>query len=263
MVSLLKTNIIKIIKSFSFWGNIGFILFFIGFAPNSFAKSPTTRGVDNTLIAIQVAFAIAITGLLITVVTTFGRSYVKVQNSLIYVNVNLSSKPRYQFYLATVIPVALFSILVFMLSIIFIVILDSVSLIGTRKNVIDWNNIQYGYVFLSLIFSIVLGISLALLAATFVKKENAYTAIIWLYLFLIFFFGGSSVPIFIIRGPTSSDVFRYISFFIPNIYTNFLFINAITDQINFKVYTDILDLVMPLGLALIFFGLKYGITKRK
>gem|GEM_PF-6627512 len=70
-------------------------------------------------------------------VTTFGRSYVKVQNSLIYVNVNLSSKPRYQFYLATVIPVALFSILVFMLSIIFIVILDSVSLIGTRKNVID------------------------------------------------------------------------------------------------------------------------------
>ena len=89
------------------------------------------------MIAIQVAFAIAITGLLITVVTTFGRSYVKVQNSLIYVNVNLSSKPKYQFYLATVIPVALFSILVFMLSIIFIVILDAVGFIGLSKNVIN------------------------------------------------------------------------------------------------------------------------------
>ena len=250
MISLFKTNIFKILKSFSFWGNIIFILFFIGFAPGSFAnsamKDPKRTVEDANQIAVQVACAIAITGLLISVVTILGRSYVKVQNSLIYINSSLSSKPKYQFYLATLTPVALFSALVFMLSMIFMVIFDSFGLIGYTKNAINWKTIQYGYVILALFFSILLGIAFALLVSSFIKKENAYTAITWTYLFLIFFFGGSSVPIFLVRGDRSLEAFKYISFFIPNIYTNFLFVNGMTDKITFKEYTDILDLVMPI-----------------
>ncbi len=273
MISLLKISNTKIIKSSSLWISIVFILFFLAFAPNAFGNVALDSGVPNAeqnsaLLSTQVVGAIVITGLLLTVITTLGESFVKIKSSLIYKNMKLNNKPKYQFYISTVLPVILFSTLVFSFSMIIVAIFDSIGLLGYTSNIIDWNNIQYGYLLLSIITTITLCISISLLISSVSKTINIYTALTWAYLFLIFFFGGSSVPIFLIRGEGSLEVFMYLSFFIPNTFSNFLFINSMAGKVDFAVtdtlqkVTMYLDVIAPIVLSALFIGIRYPLVKK-
>lgn len=236
----------------------------MAFAPAAFSGTvdeaiPGSVKLANDL-AIQVTSAIIITGLLITVVTSFGESFVKIKGSLIYQNIELSNKPKAQFYVATIIPVIVYSTITFILSIIFMVAFDSLGLLGLSSGIVDWSNIQYGYLLLSLVTTITLGISISLLISSVSKNENTYTALTWAYLFLIFFFGGSSVPIFLIRGEGSLAAFTYLSFVIPNTFSNFLFVNSMVGQVTTSDIIDILDIVMPIALSIVFVGVRQTIV---
>ncbi len=273
MISLLKISHLKILKSPALWISLIFIIFFMAFSPKAISASvldrPAVPGFDPVteanIMAVQIASAIMITGLLITVITSFGESFVKIKGSLIYQNVQLNNKPKYQFYLATILPVVTFSIIVFFTSIILLVIFDSVGIIGQSSNVVDWGNIQYLYLIISLILTVTLGISIALLLATLSKTENTYTALVWAYLFLVFFFGGSSVPLFLIRGDEPLAAFTYLSMAVPSTFTNFMFINSMTNNIDFAsgeiVY--ILDITMPIVLSGVFIGIRQLILLKK
>ncbi len=266
MISLLKITHKKILKSPSLWISLIFIVFFLAFAPKALGSASGSIQAANSL-SLQVASAIIITGLLITVMTSFGESFVKIKNSLIFQNIQLNNKPKYQFYLATILPVVVFSVLIFIVSLSLLSIFDLLSLIGQEKNIIDWSNIQFGYVVLSLITTVSLGITLSLLFSAIAKSDNTYTALVWGYLFLIFFFGGSSVPIFLIRGDDPLKVFMYLSMCIPNSYSNFLFINAMTGQIEFISgnidVTYILDIVIPIVLTIVLISVRQLILLKK
>ncbi len=266
MISLLKIVHLKILKSPALWISIIFITFFLAFSPKALGTS-AGNPLASIEISIQVAAAIIITGLLITVMTSFGESFVKIKNSLIYQNTQLNNKPKYQFYFATILPVVMFSTFVFILSMSLLSIYDSIGLIGQERNIIEWSRVQFGYLFLSLISTILLGITLSLLFSSIAKSDNTYTALVWGYLFLVFFFGGSSVPIFLIRGNDPLEVFMYLSMCIPNTYSNFLFINAMVNDIEFIKgdidITFILDIIMPFILSVVFIGIRQIIVKRK
>lgn len=245
----------------------------MAFAPNAFSSSAIDNGAPNAeqnsiLLSVQVVGAIVITGLLLTVISTFGESFVKIKSSLIYKNIKLNNKPKYQFYVSTILPVILFSTLVFTLSIIIVIIFDFVGLLGYKSNIIDWTNVQYGYLLLSIITTITLGISIALLISSISKTMNVYTALTWAYLFLIFFFGGSSVPIFLIRGDDPLEAFMYLSFVVPNTFSNFLFINSMSGQVDFGVTDTLkkvvmyLDVIMPIFISILFIGIRYPLIKK-
>ncbi len=267
MISLLKISHLKILKSPALWISLIFIIFFMAFSPKAISASvldrPAIEGVFDPIeeankMAVQISSAIMITGLLITVITSFGESFVKIKGSLIYQNVQLNNKPKYQFYLATILPVVTYSILVFVTSLILLVTFDFVGIIGQTSNIVDWANIQYLYLIISLVLTVTLGISIALLLATISKTENTYTALVWAYLFLVFFFGGSSVPLFLIRGDDPLAAFTYLSMAVPSTFSNFMFINSMTNNIDFSsgelVY--ILDIVMPIVLSGTFIGIR-------
>lgn len=267
MLSLLRITHIKILKSPSLWISLIFVIFFLAFSPKALGSASPNPFASN-IISIQVSGAIIVTGLLITVMTSFGESYVKIKNSLIYQNTKLNNKPAYQFYIATIIPVIVFSIAIFIISMSLLVAFDSLGLIGITKNIIDWSNIQFGYLLISMLSTVLLGITISLLFATISKTDNTYTALVWGYLFLIFFFGGSSVPIFLIRGDDPLKAFMYLSMLIPNTFSNFLFINSMTGSVEFVTgdidITYILDIVIPFALSLLFVVTRYLILlKRK
>ncbi len=261
MISLLRTNLLNLLKSSGFWISIIFITFFLSFAPSAFGSTITAddningwKELSKTLSS-EVVSAIIITGLLITVITTFGDSYVKIKNSLIYQNTLLNSKPKYQFYVATIIPVIFYTSLTFGYSLILSTIFDSFKLLNSNGSVIKWGNIQIGWLLWSIVWTIILGISIALMISTFTKNLSIYTSITWAYLFLILFFGGASVPIFLIRGGNALNAFMYISFAIPNTFSNFLFVNAFNGSIEYSAL-DILDIVMPVVISIAFIVVK-------
>ncbi len=267
MLSLLRISHIKILKSPSLWISLVFIIFFMAFAPGAFSKTIDTSIPDYELsanaISLKVASAIIITGLLITVVTSFGESFVKIKESLIYQNILLSNKPKYQFYIATIVPVFVYSMLVFGISILFLILFDNFGLLSLNPNVINWSQIQVGFLVLALISTVFLGVSISLLFSAIAKTENTYTALTWAYLFLVFFFGGSSVPIFLIRGGDALEAFMYISFLVPNTFSNFLFVNSIVGEVNFDEIVDILDVAVPLVLPLLLLFLRQVILLKK
>lgn len=263
MLSLLKISHKKIITSPSLWISIIFIAFFLGFAPSAIGGSVDTSLPGYNNISINVSSAIIITGLLITVITTFGESFVKIKSSLIYKNIQLNNKPKYQFYVSTITPIIVYSTLVFIFSMAFVAIFDSLGLLGVEKNIIDWSRIQWGYLFISLVTTISLGISISILLATLSKNLNTYTSLVWAYLFLVFFFGGSSVPIFLIRGDQALDAFKYISFMIPNTYTNFLFVDSMVGSANLGNALSILDIFLPIVLTGVFIGIQQLFARYK
>ncbi len=257
MLSLLKINHLKILKSPSIWISLIFVVFFMAFSPK--AMSSTAAPSVSESISISVASAIVITGLLITVITTFGESFVKIKGSLIYQNIQLNNKPRYQFFVATIIPVIVYSTIMFILSMVIMIIFDSAGLLNANKSIIDWANVQYLYLILSLVTTITLGVSISLLISTLSKTDNTYTALTWAYIFLVFFFGGSSVPIFLIRGDSNLDAFMYLSFIIPNSFSNFLFVDSMVGNVGPGEYTYYLDVFLPMVLSMIFIGTRYAI----
>ncbi len=255
MVSLIKITHLKILKSPALWISLVFIIFFMAFAPKAIGgafidpdipATPEAIVAANT-ISIQVASAIIVTGLLITVMTSFGESFVKIKSSLIYQNTQLNNKPKFQFYFATILPVVVYSTIVFIISIASLAIFDAFELIGASKNVVDWANIQYLYLITSLITTVGLGIALSILFASLAKTDGTYTAFVWGYLFLVFFFGGSSVPIFLIRGDGSLAAFMYLSMAIPSSFSNFLFVNSMVGTVEFT-NSDEFDVIMLLDI---------------
>ncbi len=258
MFELFKTNLKKVSLSVSLWIPLIFIVFFISFAPSALSSAaqnpmdPTAEAITS----IQVSGAIIITGVLLTVVTVFGETYVKVKNSLIFTNMELGTKPKYQFYLATILPVVIYTTGILLLSMCLLAAFDAFGLLGSTKNIIEWANIQWGYFVLSITTTITLGISISLFIASFVK-DTTYTSLTWAYLFLVFFFGGSSVPLFLIRGTNSIAALKYISFGIPNVYSNFLFINAMSGTVEASNIEGLLDIIMPIALTTAFIGGRY------
>ncbi len=263
MVSLIKITHQKILKSPALWISLVFIIFFLAFSPKaiggSFANSPSPdANFIANIVSIKIASAIVITGLLITVMTSFGESFVKIKSSLIYQNTKLNNKPQYQFYFATILPVVVYSTIVFVVSMGSLAMFDAFGLLGTDKNIIQWKDIQYHYLLISLITTVGLGVSLSLLFSTVSKTDGTYTALVWGYLFLVFFFGGSSVPIFLIRGDDSLAAFMYLSMSIPSTFSNFLFVNAMVGEVEFVKgdidITYILDIVIPVIIIAIVIG---------
>lgn len=261
MIALIRITHIKILKSPSLWISLVFVAFFLAFSP----KAISSASINPNEVATQISAAIIITGLLMVVMTTFGESFVKIKSSLIYQNVELNNKPRFQFYIATILPVVVFSISMFITSMLLLVIFDAIGLIGTTSNIINWSNVNYLYLLISIITTVTLGISIALLFATLSKTENVYTALVWAYLFLVFFFGGSSVPIFLIRGDDPLKVFKFLSMLIPNTYSNFLFVNSMSGSMTFSSgfnATYFLDIVMPMVLSASFILIRQLVLKR-
>lgn len=261
MIALIRITHIKILKSPSLWISLVFVAFFLAFSP----KAISSASINPNEVATQISAAIIITGLLMVVMTTFGESFVKIKSSLIYQNVELNNKPRFQFYIATILPVVVFSISMLITSMLLLVIFDAIGLIGTTSNIINWSNVNYLYLLISIITTVTLGISIALLFAALSKTENVYTALVWAYLFLVFFFGGSSVPIFLIRGDDPLKVFKFLSMLIPNTYSNFLFVNSMSGSMTFSSgfnITYFLDIVMPIALSASFILIRQLVLKR-
>ncbi len=264
MFSLFRINLLRILKSAGLWISIIFITFFLAFAPRSFGLSVNpsipNASAESIKISLQVSAAIIVTGLLVAVITMFGESYVKIKGSLIYENTLLNNKPKYEFYISTILPIVIYTLLVMSYSLILVSIFDAFEILNDYGSVIDWGNINYGWLLWSITWTIILGISISLLISTFTKNINVYISITWAYLFLIFFFGGSSVPIFLIRGDDPLAAFMWLSFFIPNSFSNFLFVNSFSNTITYDVL-DILDIVLPVVLSIIFIGIKVLIKK--
>ncbi len=264
MLALLRIIHIKILKSPALWISLVFVGFFLAFSPKAIGSS-AMPGEENSL-SIQIASAIIITGLLMTVMTSFGESFVKIKGSLLFQNIELNNKPKYQFYVATITPVVVYSLAMLITSMAMLAIFDSLGLIGATSNIIKWNEIQYLYLLISIISTVFLGITVALLFSSLSKTDNTYTALVWAYLFLVFFFGGSSVPIFLIRGEDPLAAFTYLSMCIPNTFSNFLFVNSMDGNITFSTnieVVNILDIILPFVLGSSFIGIRQIILIRK
>lgn len=89
-----------------------------------------------------------------------------------------------------------------------------------------WSSIDWIYVVIGYIFVFMISFAIAFLMGVLVKNINLYTSLSWVYILLIFLFGGASTPVFLIRGDDSIIPFTIISYAIPNIYGNFFLGNA-------------------------------------
>ncbi len=249
MIALIRITHLKILKSIALWISLIFVLFFLAFSPKAIGGA--FNPVEADIVSLKVASAVIVTGLLITVMTSFGESFVKIKGSLIYQNTKLNNKPKYQFYFATILPVVVYSTIIFIISMSSLAIYDAIGLIGTEKNIIDWGNVQYLFLIISLITTVGLGVSLSLLFSTIAKNDGTYTAMVWGYLFLAFFFGGSSVPIFLIRGEESLTAFKFLAMAVPSSFSNFLFVHSMTGIVSFdttdQLIEHVLDITIPIG----------------
>ncbi len=101
---------------------------------------------------------------------------------------------------------------------------------------LDWSSITWSYVVIGYIFTFMISFAIAFLMGVLVKNINLYTSLSWVYILLIFLFGGASTPVFLIRGEDAILPFTIISYAIPNIYGNFFLGNAfLTSVESFKV----------------------------
>lgn len=257
MFYLWKTITKKILVSPALIIALVFTIFFLSFMPGSFV-APATTPIPGTsisdadiLLKTQIVASIIITGFLIVVMTSFYEAYIKLRRSLIYTTSILNSKPKWQFYFATFLPIFLLAIIFFAISIIFTLILDSIGIIGgsvfdNPKNIISWTTINWSILLIALVWTAFLGIAIALFISELVKNFNLFISLIWGYLFLVFFFGGSSVPIFLIRGDSALEAFTFISYAIPSVWANFLFISAFSGEFNFQDTIQLLNFLIPI-----------------
>lgn len=293
MLTLTKKIHFKILKSPAIWIAIGFVAFFLAFYPGAITGTygggqlsdvyvDSYRQAD-ILIKSQTAAAIIITGLVIFISGIFLESFIKINNSSINKIVYLSPMPKYKFFLATLLPIFLYSTLFLIFSFCLLLIYDAAGLIAgstvtvdtfntgsevlyaNEKNIILWENVQWGYLIYAFILTIALVIVISLTITTFVKSSLAYSTIIWGYVFLIFFFGGASVPLPVIRDYSEIilveeplPVFTYISYCIPNTYTNFLFIDAFTGTAGLDQQILLLNTIMPIVFIIFFLILING-----
>lgn len=270
MFYLWKTITKKILLSPPLIIALVFTIFFLSFMPGSFvdpnAPFPSSSiTAADILLKTQIVASIIITGFLIVVMTSFYEAYIKLRRSLIYTTSILNSKPKWQFYFATFLPIFFLAIIFFTISILFALILDSIGVIagsvfGNQKNIIDWKNINWGILFIALVWSAFLGIVIALFVSELVKNFNLFISLVWGYLFLVFFFGGSSVPIFLIRGDFAFEAFTIISYVVPSVWANFLFISAFSGTFNFQDTIELLNFLIPLASIIGFLAIALGIN---
>ena len=271
MFYLWKTITKKILVSPSLIIALVFTIFFLSFMPGSFVDpnnsipgSPISAG--DILLKTQIVASVIITGFLIVIMTSFYEAYIKLRRSLIYTTSILNGKPKWQFYFATFLPIFFLAIIFFVISIIFVLILDSTGVIagsvfGNQKNIINWKETNWAILIVALIWTAFLGIAIALFVSELVKNFNLFISLIWGYLFLVFFFGGSSVPIFLIRGDLALEAFTYVSYAIPSVWDNFLFISDFSATFSFQDTIELLNFLIPLigtiTFALSAFALNY------
>ncbi len=289
MITLNKIVHIKILKSPLIWISVVFVSLFLAFFPGSISgvfgtiepggELPNFRNSD-ILIKTQISGSIIITGLIMVIIGSFTESYIKINNSLFSRNLYLSRTPKYKYYFSSIFPIFTYSILYLIFSFGLLFLYDYLGLISgmgvtentapifkssdfleqKEKNIINWSNVQWSYLVYSFFLSISIAIALSLLVTTISKSSTTYISIIWGYVFLIFFFGGSSVPLPIIRDYGGDIVaeepfsaFVYISYLIPNVYTNFLFIDALTNRVDINDVESLINFLVPLVILILLF----------
>lgn len=94
-------------------------------------------------------------------------------------------------------------------------------------------NINFGALFYSLFTTVLVSVSITFLVVSFNKSQTKYTTIIWLYVLLVYLFGGASAPPNFIRGPDAVKEMEIISYMIPSAYPGYLLGYAVASGNNY------------------------------